>query len=56
MTAGPSSESGARGEPSKPGEHARALSEILAQRIRTGGPISFAEYMRECPRNSDVQG
>jgi SAM-dependent MidA family methyltransferase len=48
MTAGPSSESGARGEPSKPGEHARALSEILAQRIRTGGPISFAEYMREC--------
>jgi SAM-dependent MidA family methyltransferase len=48
MTAGPSSESGARSEPPKPGEHARALSEILAGRIRTGGPIPFAEFMREC--------
>ena len=48
MTAGPSSESGAPGEPPKPGDHARALSEILAERIRASGPISFAEFMREC--------
>ena len=48
MTAGPSSESGARSEPPKPGEHARALTEILAERIRRGGSISFAEFMREC--------
>ncbi|MGA7795087.1 MAG: SAM-dependent methyltransferase [Candidatus Acidiferrales bacterium] len=48
MTAGPSSESGARAESPKPGEHARALTEILAGRIRSGGPISFAEFMREC--------
>jgi SAM-dependent MidA family methyltransferase len=48
MTAGPSSASGARGESPKPGEHARALTEILAVRIRAGAPISFAEFMREC--------
>ena len=48
MTGRPSSESGARGEPPMPGDHARALSEILAKRIRAGGPIPFAEYMREC--------
>lgn len=48
MTAGPSSASGARGETPKPGEHARALTEILSKRIRRGGPISFAEFMREC--------
>ncbi|HEV7966017.1 MAG TPA: SAM-dependent methyltransferase [Candidatus Acidoferrales bacterium] len=48
MTAGPSSASGGRAEPHKPGEHARALSEILGERIRRGGPISFAEFMREC--------
>ncbi len=48
MTAGPSSGSGARGEPPKPGDHAHALSEILAERIRTSGAISFAEFMREC--------
>jgi len=48
MTPGPSSASGASGQPSKPGDHARALSEILANRIRAGGPISFAEFMREC--------
>jgi len=35
-------------EPGVPGEHARALSEILAQRIREGGPISFAEFMLDC--------
>jgi SAM-dependent MidA family methyltransferase len=48
MTPVPSSASGASGGPSKPGDHARALSEILAKRIRAGGPISFAEFMREC--------
>ncbi len=48
MTAGPSSASGSRGESPKPGEHARALSEMLAERIRRGGPVSFAEFMREC--------
>src|SRR5258708_3327019 len=48
MTAGPSSEPGARGETPHRGEHARALSEILAERIRIVGPISFAEFMREC--------
>jgi SAM-dependent MidA family methyltransferase len=48
MTAGPSSASGRRGEPLQPEEHTRALSEILAARIRAAGPISFAEYMLEC--------
>jgi len=48
MTTGPSSETGARDESPKPGEHALALSEILAGRIRAGGPIPFAEFMREC--------
>src|ERR1700683_217901 len=48
MTAGPSSESGARDDRQNQGEHARALSEILAGRIRAAGPISFAEFMREC--------
>jgi SAM-dependent MidA family methyltransferase len=48
MTDGPPSAIGTRGEPPKPGEHSRALSEILAGRIRSGGPMSFAEFMREC--------
>jgi SAM-dependent MidA family methyltransferase len=48
MTAGSSSASGAAGEVPKPGEHARALSGILAERIRTGGPMTFADFMREC--------
>jgi SAM-dependent MidA family methyltransferase len=48
MTPGPSSASGAPGESPTPGEHSRALSEILAERIRAGGPISFAEFMRVC--------
>ena len=48
MTAGPSSASGTPGEATKPGEHGGALSELLADRIRRGGPISFAEFMREC--------
>jgi SAM-dependent MidA family methyltransferase len=48
MTAGSSSASGGRAESSESAEHARALSEILAERIRSGGPIPFAEFMREC--------
>jgi len=48
MTPGPSSETGTRDESLKPGEHALALSEILAGRIRASGPITFAEFMREC--------
>jgi SAM-dependent MidA family methyltransferase len=48
MKTHPSAEAGDLGAPSGPGEHSRALSEILAGRIRAGGPISFAEFMREC--------
>jgi SAM-dependent MidA family methyltransferase len=48
MTAAPSSASGTPGESPKAGDHAAALTEILAERIRAGGPLSFAEFMREC--------
>src|SRR5579871_4288688 len=48
MTAGSAPESSARSSAAQPGEHARALSEILAARIREGGPIPFADFMREC--------
>ncbi len=48
MTVRPLSGSAAAGDPPKPGNHARALSEILAERIRAGGPIPFVEFMREC--------
>jgi SAM-dependent MidA family methyltransferase len=48
MTAAPSSASGTPGESPKTGDHAAALTEILAERIRAGGPLSFAEFMREC--------
>jgi len=48
MTFQPTSESTARSESSKPGEHSRALTEILMRRIRAGGPITFADFMREC--------
>lgn len=48
MTAAPSSAPGGPGQAPPQGEHARALSEILADRIRAGGPIPFAEFMREC--------
>ncbi|HEV2522623.1 MAG TPA: SAM-dependent methyltransferase [Candidatus Acidoferrales bacterium] len=48
MKTQPSAGPGSSGAPSEPGEHARALSEILAERIRDRGPISFAEFMREC--------
>jgi SAM-dependent MidA family methyltransferase len=48
MTGVPPSAAGAGDEPRKAEEHSRALSEILAERIRAGGPISFAEFMLEC--------
>jgi SAM-dependent MidA family methyltransferase len=48
MTAGPSSAPRPGGKLPSTGEHARALSEILADRIRHTGLISFAEYMLEC--------
>ena len=50
MTAVPVSQSGARRASleRETGEHARALTEILAGRIHVGGPMTFAEFMREC--------
>jgi SAM-dependent MidA family methyltransferase len=36
------------GTPGTPGIHSQALTEILAEQIRAGGPITFAEFMREC--------
>ncbi|HEX3376154.1 MAG TPA: SAM-dependent methyltransferase, partial [Candidatus Acidoferrales bacterium] len=48
MTARSTSESRERGESPTSGEHSRALTEILVRRIHTSGPISFAEFMREC--------
>jgi len=48
MTIPPPSESSMPSKSFKPGEHSRALTEILARRIRAGGPLSFAEFMREC--------
>src|ERR1700722_17039788 len=49
MKASSSSEPSARRATSvrEPGEHARALTKILVERIRAGGPIPFAEFMRE---------
>jgi len=43
----------ARSDAARPGEHARALSEILSARIRSAGPIPFAEFMRECLYHPD---
>src|SRR5579871_5346289 len=48
MTAGSAPESSARSSAAQPGEHARALSKILAARILDAGPMPFAEFMREC--------
>lgn len=48
MTAGASSGPASGGQPPQIGEHPRALTELLAQRIRTAGPIPFDEFMREC--------
>jgi SAM-dependent MidA family methyltransferase len=46
--AGSFSAPGAPAESPKLGEHARALSEILAKHIHAGGAIPFDEFMREC--------
>jgi SAM-dependent MidA family methyltransferase len=48
MTVGPSSGSVSRGERPEPGEHARALTELLSKRIGSDGPMPFDEFMREC--------
>ena len=48
MRTGASSGPPSGGETPQTGEHARALTELLAQRIRDGGPIPFDEFMREC--------
>jgi SAM-dependent MidA family methyltransferase len=44
----PTSAHSSGGGPAGTGEHARALSEILAARIRAEGAVTFAEFMREC--------
>jgi len=48
MTAGESSGPVSGGETPQIGEHPRALTELLAHRIRAAGPIPFDEFMREC--------
>jgi SAM-dependent MidA family methyltransferase len=48
MTTGPISGPDAKNDSSTPGAHSHALTEILARRIRASGPITFAEFMREC--------
>jgi SAM-dependent MidA family methyltransferase len=48
MTAGASSGAASGGETPQIGDHARALTELLAQRIGAAGPIPFDEFMREC--------
>ena len=48
MTPDPPSESAHGVRPKEPARHAKALSELLAERIRHDGPISFADFMREC--------
>jgi SAM-dependent MidA family methyltransferase len=48
MTAGAFSGPASSGETPQRGEHARALTELLAQRIRAAGPVPFDEFMREC--------
>jgi SAM-dependent MidA family methyltransferase len=47
-TPGPASESNPQGMSGTPGIHSQELTEILAEQIRAGGPITFAEFMREC--------
>jgi SAM-dependent MidA family methyltransferase len=48
MTPEPPSEFARQVRSSQPEKHAGVLSELLAERIRGGGPISFADFMREC--------
>ena len=53
MTDAASSGAGGQSYEAKPGEHGRALSEILSGRIRDAGPIPFVEFMRECLYHPD---
>jgi len=53
MTEHAPSARGSRSDPTRLGEHAHALSEILAARIRDAGPIPFVEFMRECLYHPD---
>jgi len=48
MTSQPSSGPDLHSVSSRPAEHSHALTELLLRRIRADGPISFAEFMREC--------
>src|SRR5579872_822808 len=47
-TPGPASESNPQTTSATPGIHSQALTEILTEQIRGSGPITFAEFMREC--------
>lgn len=53
MTARAPGRHGGQADPTRPGEHARSLSEILSGRIRSAGPIPFVEFMRECLYHPD---
>ena len=48
MTGAPAPELPSSAPAFRPGEHARALTKILVQRIRESGPIPFDEFMRGC--------
>jgi SAM-dependent MidA family methyltransferase len=48
MRTGASSGPPSGGETPQTGEHARALTELLAQRIHAAGPIPFDEFMHDC--------
>jgi SAM-dependent MidA family methyltransferase len=48
MTSQPSSGPSLQSATTNPGEHSRAVTDLLARRIRASAPISFAEFMREC--------
>lgn len=48
MTSRPTSASSSQAASSRQEEHSRALTELLARRVRANGPVSFAEFMREC--------
>lgn len=48
MRAGTSSEPLRHGEGPEPGDHARALTELLSHRILSSGAMPFDEFMREC--------
>jgi SAM-dependent MidA family methyltransferase len=48
MTPDTPSESAREVRPKEATLHSKALSELLAERIQRDGPISFADFMREC--------